>query len=105
MSRIAVVLLVAALLWMAPGPALGDEEQERSSRTPSAQGEEPEPCAAQSEATASGDSRYCPARGQAARRKALEAQEVPIYVPPQRGSPTARIGGSTRGGARPQRGT
>jgi len=95
MSRISVVLLLTALLSMAPGLALGDEEPEKSHQASAAQSEEAESC------EASGEARYCPARSQAAGAKTLEALEMPVYVPPGRGSPATRIGGANRGGARP----
>ncbi len=105
MSHITVVLLVATLLSMAPGLALGADEQEKGSQTPAAQSEEAESCPASSEAPPSGEGAYCPARSQAAQCDTPEAQEMPIYIPPNRGSPPTRIGGASRGGARPARRT
>jgi hypothetical protein len=90
MSRIAVVLLVAAGLSMAPGLALGADEPESSSQTSAAQSEELEDCAVRSE-TAS--------------NQPLQVEEMPIYIPPNRGSALTRIGGATRGGLRPLRRT
>jgi hypothetical protein len=91
MSRITVVLLVAALLSMAPGLALGADEQERNSQTSAAQSEGAESCAVSKKAG------YCPARSQAARSETPKAQEMPIYIPPNRGSLPTRIGGASRG--------
>jgi hypothetical protein len=103
MSRIAVVLLVAASLSMAPGLALGAGEQERDNQTSAAQSEEARSCAIGSEAAPSGEACYCPAQNQAARSETPEAQEMPVYVPPNRGSLSTRIGGASRGGAQPVR--
>jgi hypothetical protein len=103
MSRIAVVLLVAALVSTAPGLALGAGEQEKSSQTSTERSEEAKSCAGSSEGAPSGEARYCPARSEATRSQQLEVQEIPIYVPPNRGSPSTRIGGASRGGASPMR--
>jgi hypothetical protein len=103
MSRIAVVLLVAALLSMAPGLALGADEEKRGNQTSAAQSEEAGACAVSSEAAPSGKARVCPARSQAAWSQTLEAQRMPIFIPPNRGSPPTRIGGGSRGGALPVR--
>ena len=105
MLRIAVVLLVAASLSMAPGLALGNDEQESSSQTSAAQSEEAPSCAGSDEATPSGKASYCPARSQTAGSETPGASEMPIYIPPNRGSPPTRIGGASRGGARPVRGS
>jgi len=103
MSRIAVVLLVAALLSMAPGVALGNDVQESSSQTSAAQSEEALSCAGSGEATPTGKAGYCPTRSQTAGSETPGALEMPVYIPPSRGSPPTRIGGANRGGARPIR--
>ena len=103
MSRIAVVLLVAALLSMAPGVALGNDEQESSSQTSAAQSEQALSCAGSGEATPSGKAGYCPARSQTAASETPGASEMPVYIPPTRGSPPTRIGGANRGSALPMR--
>ncbi len=97
MSRIAVVLLAAALVSTAPGLALGAGEGEESGGTSPARSEVTRSCAG------SGEARYCPARSEATRSERAQVQEIPIYVPPNRGSPPTRIGGASRGGASPMR--
>jgi len=103
MLRIAVVLLAAASLSMAPGLALGNDEQESSSQTSAAQSEEALSCAGSGEVSPSGKAIYCPARSQTAGSETPEASEIPIYIPPSRGSPPTRIGGANRGGSLPMR--
>ena len=98
MSRLAVVLLVAAFLLTAPGLAFADEEEKRGSRASAAQSEAVESCPATTEASWSRMARYCPAHGEAARTQKVGVQEIPVYVPPNRGSPPTRIGGASRGG-------
>ena len=100
MSRIAMVLLGAALLATAPGLASGNDEQESSGQTSAAQSEEAPPCTGSGEATPSGKAGYCPARSQAAGSETPGASEMPVYIPPSRGSPPTRIGGASRAGPR-----
>ena len=103
MSRIATVLLGAALISMAPGLVFAEDEQESSSQTSAAQSEEALSCAGSSEVSPSGKAIYCPARSQTAGSETPGASEMPIYIPPSRGSPPNRIGGANRGGSLPMR--
>ena len=103
MSRIAVVLLGAALISMAPGLAFGEDEPESGSQSSAAQSEEALSCADGGEATESGKASYCPARGQTTGSETPRALEMPVYIPPSRGAPPTRIGGANRGGASPPR--
>ena len=103
MSRIAIVLLGAALLSMAPGVALGEDEQKTGSQNSAAQSEEALSCAGSGEATPSGKAGYCPARSRIAGSETPGATEMPVYIPPNRGSPPTRIGGANRGGVHPMR--
>ena len=98
MSRLAVLLLVAAFFWSAPGLALGDEKERRSSRTPPVRSEASESCPVRSGATWSGTARHCPAQGEDTRGSQVAVQEMPVYIPPNAGSPSIRIGGGSRGG-------
>jgi len=103
MSRIAIVLLGAALISMAPGLAFGEDEQKSGSQNSAAQSEEALSCAGSGEATTSGKTEYCPARSQTAGSETPVAPEMPVYIPPSRGAPPTRIGGANRGGAVPMR--
>jgi hypothetical protein len=94
MSRIAVALMVAAWLTLAPGFALGDEEPESKGQASAVQSEEAQSCASSGKAASSRKVSYCPAQSET-----LEDQDLPIYVPPGRGSPHARVGGASRGSA------
>lgn len=98
MSRLAVVLLVAAFLLTAPGLAPANEEEKRSGRASAAQSEAVEACPATSEASWSGMARYCPARRETTGKEKVGVQQIPVYVPPNRGSLPTRIGGASRGG-------
>jgi len=91
------------LLSMAPVATQGNDEQESSSQTSAAQSEEAPSCAGSDEATPSGKASYCPARSQTAGSETPGAPEMPVYIPPSRGSPPSRIGGANRGGALPMR--
>ena len=104
MSRLAVLLLVAAFFWSAPGLALGDEKERRSSRTPPVRSEASESCPVRSGATWSGTARHCPAQGEDTRGSQVAVQEMPVYIPPNAGSPSIRIGGGSRGGTHARQG-
>ena len=101
MPRIAIVLLGAALISMAPGLAFAEDEQESSSQNSAAQSEEAVSCADSGEATPSGKAGYCPTQSQTAGSETPGAQEMPVYIPPSRGAPPTRIGGANRGGTHP----
>jgi hypothetical protein len=79
------------LLSLAPGLALGADEQEEQSRISATQSEQDEAC----------EPCPCPAGSQTATDETPEVEEMPLYVPPNRGSPSARVGGGSRGSALP----
>jgi len=84
MSRMVLLLSVLVLAWPATSWSADDDvdgratatELSESAETPDETGESPE---IGSEETA-------------------ELDELPVYVPPERGAPPVRVGGATRGG-------